>query len=161
MHRNRLVRSNIPIISLLISLLFLPLKSVFATESFAMTDVDGNKHSLESEKGKWVIINYWATWCPPCIKEIPELIIFHDKHKDKDAVVWGVNIEEIENVDLASFRKKLKMQYPIFVSPSKQYTYFEPLASLPITYIMSPDGNLFKKHIGKLTALDLEKIILQ
>lgn len=142
-----------------IAILLLLSNPIYAAESFAIKDINGKQHSLAKERGKWVIINYWATWCPPCIREIPELIQFHNKHKNKDAVVWGVNSEEITINKLLAFNKKMKINYPVFISPSTRFTYFEPLTNLPVTYIMSPDGNLFKRHIGKITALGLEKII--
>ena len=63
-----------------------------------MPDLSGKMRSLEDYRGKWVIVNYWATWCPPCQEEIPDLVDFHDSHKDTDAVVLGVNFEDIGTV---------------------------------------------------------------
>ena len=127
--------------------LFLVSTSLFtnvvnAAENFSQKDLNGITHSIAQEKGKWIIMNYWATWCPPCLKEIPELIKFHDKHKNSDAVVWGINIENIPRNELDSFLEKLNIPYPIFISPMVNFTYFGPLRSLPVTYFISPEGNL-------------------
>ena len=148
------------IFTLLITLPFtLFNNSAVAAESFAITDIYGKEHSIANEKGKWVVINYWATWCPPCIKEIPELIKFHKKHKDKDAVVWGINSEEISKVKLVAFSEIMKMTYPVFIAPSTRFTFFGPLNSLPVTYIMTPEGELYKRLVGTITAKGLEKIM--
>ena len=61
---------------------------------YSLPDLDGKMHSLADYRGKWVIVNYWATWCPPCQEEIPDLVNFHDSHKDDDAVVLGINLED-------------------------------------------------------------------
>lgn len=146
------------ILSVLFSLCIF-MHNTFAAENFSQKDLNGVTHSIAGEKGKWIIMNYWATWCPPCLKEIPELIKFHEKHKNTDAIVWGINIEKIPRATLDSFLKKLNIPYPIFVSPMVNFTYFEPLRSLPVTYFISPEGNLFKSHVGKLTLESLEKTI--
>ncbi len=72
-------------------------------DKYTFTDVDGNPVKLADYHGKWVVVNYWATWCPPCLEEIPELVHFHDTHKDIDAVVLGINMDENASVSLSTF----------------------------------------------------------
>ena len=90
---------------------------------YSLPDVNGKKHSLADYKGKWVIVNYWATWCPPCQEEIPDLVEFHDRHKDDDAVVIGINFEDIGEEQLSAFVDSFLISYPILRS--------EPLAETP------------------------------
>ena len=73
-----------------------------------LTDINGNKLNLSSYHGKWVVVNYWATWCPPCIVEMPELQSFHDEHAAKGALVIGINVEHIGRQRLhgAGYRRK-------------------------------------------------------
>ena len=80
---------------------------------FTLYDVDGKPRSLSEFRGKWVIVNYWATWCPPCLDEIPDLVEFHEKHKDKDAVVLGINFEEAGREHLLEFVDQHFMTYPV------------------------------------------------
>ena len=65
--------------------------------------LEGETIKISDLKGKWVVINYWATWCPPCLKELPELVSFHDARKDKDAFVIGINYEQIDQTTLKEF----------------------------------------------------------
>lgn len=60
---------------------------IAAEPDYAPRDYKGVEHRLSDYRGKWVVMNFWATWCPPCLEEIPELAKFHAEHKDKDAVV--------------------------------------------------------------------------
>ena len=66
-------------------------------------DLNGKTVKLSDYRGKWVVVNYWATWCPPCVKEIPELVSFHEAHSKKDAVVLGVNHQEDPVAEVKKF----------------------------------------------------------
>jgi thiol-disulfide isomerase/thioredoxin len=80
---------------------------------FRLPDVNNQHRQLSEFRGKWVVVNYWATWCPPCLEEIPELVLFHEGHKDKDAVVLGVDFESIPLSRLKSFVDDNMMYYPV------------------------------------------------
>jgi len=118
---------------------------------FSLLDLDGKPHRLAPYKGKWIIINYWATDCPPCLKEIPELERFHQVHKDKDAVVVGVNYEDIKLPWLKDFIKSVKMTYPVLLAEPDRVTPFGPIKILPTTIIVSPEGELMGAQAGAVT----------
>ena len=81
------------------------------TVEFGLPDLDGKLRRLSEFRGKWVLVNYWATWCPPCLEELPELEVFHVKHQYRDAVVIGVNLEDIDLARLRLCRKSV-YQFP-------------------------------------------------
>ena len=142
-----------------IILILLPGLVYAADIQFSSTDLGGKVHRLSDYRGKWVIINYWATWCPPCLDEIPELVEFHDKHASKDAVVLGVNYENVDDKYLKTFVAEFFISYPILkVDPNKQPP-FGPLYGLPTTYVISPDGKLVEARTGEVNMQWLESVI--
>ena len=128
---------------------------------FSMQDMDGVVHTLEQYQGKWVIVNYWSTTCPPCLKEIPELIDFHARHKDHDAVVLGVNFEEISTPWLQEFISNIGMSYPVLRAGTSPYTPFGPVMVLPTTFLVSPDGKLVGRQVGAITAKALDAYLAE
>ena len=129
------------------------------TIDFTLQDLDGKTHTLSDYRGKWVVVNFWATTCPPCIKEMPELSDFHDRHKDKDAVVLGVNFEDIRESWMRAFLNSVDVSYPILPWGTSPATPFGPVIALPTTFIVSPDGTSVARYTGQITAADIEAYI--
>ena len=100
-----------PSLSALLLLLFLPCAA--QAVDMPLVALDGSKHNLNQYQGKWLVVNYWATWCPPCIGEMPELQSFHDEHSDKDAMVLGINAETISQNRLQTFLEDYFISYPV------------------------------------------------
>ena len=76
-----------------------------AAQEFTLEDIQGKTHRLADYRGKWVLVNYWATWCPPCLDEIPELISLHNAHHDKDLLVIGIAMDSGSTRKVADFAK--------------------------------------------------------
>jgi thiol-disulfide isomerase/thioredoxin len=126
---------------------------------YSLPDMNGKMHALADYKGKWVIVNYWATWCPPCQDEIPDLVSFHESHKDDDAVVIGINLEDVGEEQLASFVDSFMISYPILRSEPLATTPLGPVPGLPTTYIIAPDGSPAARQVGPVTSKQLDDYI--
>lgn len=126
---------------------------------YSLPDVNGKKHSLADYKGKWVIVNYWATWCPPCQEEIPDLVEFHDRRKDDDAVVIGINFEDIGEEQLSAFVDSFLISYPILRSEPLAETPLGSIPGLPTTFIIAPDGSPVARQVGPVTGKQLDDYI--
>jgi thiol-disulfide isomerase/thioredoxin len=149
-------------INLLIFLLVCLPSAVFADQpNFALPDLNGKIHHLSDYRGKWVVVNYWATWCPPCLDEIPELEEFHAEHHKRDAIVVGVNYEDDDPASLKSFVAENMISYPILRADLTRPPVFGQLYGLPTSFIISPDGKLIKSKTGEVTKAFLEGIINQ
>jgi len=121
--------------------------------------VDGSKHNLNQYQGKWLVVNYWATWCPPCIAEMPELQSFHDEHADRDAMVLGINAELISQNRLQTFLEDYFISYPIFISKPGQQSELGLIPGLPTTFLVTPQGKVVAREIGPVTQEMLEQFI--
>jgi thiol-disulfide isomerase/thioredoxin len=144
--------------SLILLGVLLSISTLNAAEEKRFIDIHGAVVDLNSYRGKWVVINYWATWCPPCLEEIPELIHFHDTHKDSDAVVVGISMEETPIPALSSFVEENMMSYPV-VPMRSDMPMIGNVPGLPTTYMIDPTGNTVAMKVGQVTSEMLESFI--
>jgi len=125
---------------------------------FTLKDLDGKEVSLSDFRGKWVIVNYWATWCPPCLEEIPDLVGLYEDNRDT-IVVLGVAYEEVNVEYLQGFVETHMMSYPIMQMDPIPVTELGPVLGLPTSYIISPEGERMARQEGPVTREALEKYI--
>ncbi|HEB99465.1 MAG TPA: TlpA family protein disulfide reductase [Thiotrichales bacterium] len=145
---------------LLLVLCLLALPVVAEPLDFRLPGLDGREHALADYRGKWVVLNFWATWCPPCLEEIPELSAFHEAHEDKDAVVLGLNYEDISPPQLKAFAEEYFISYPILLNGDLKPPHPRLMVpGLPVTYIVSPEGELVARQVGTVTAEALEQFL--
>lgn len=123
-----------------------------------VTTLDGKPFSLASQHGKWVIVNYWATWCVPCIKEMPDISAFVKNHKNVTAI--GLAFEDTDAKDIRAFVAKHPVVYPIAqVDVTDPPKAFEEPKGLPTTYLIAPDGTVAKRFVGPVTEQSLGEAI--
>ena len=125
------------------------LRNPMAVEPFTVTDLDGRTLSSSDWKGKVVLVNFWATWCPPCLAEIPDLIALQNKYRDR-LVVIGISEDEISPEVVKRFATERKINYPIAMTSAELQTRFTGITALPTTFVLDPDGQIAYKRVGIL-----------
>jgi thiol-disulfide isomerase/thioredoxin len=126
---------------------------------FALEDMQGKTHRLADYHGKWVLVNFWATWCPPCLSEIPELSSLHNAHKDSDLVVIGIAMDSGSGRKVANFAEAHGIGYPIVMGNRKIAAQIGKLEVLPTSYLYAPNGEQVSYQNGEVTRESVETYI--
>jgi thiol-disulfide isomerase/thioredoxin len=114
---------------------------------FLVNDLDGNPVSTAEWHGKIVLLNFWATWCPPCREEIPELIELADRYKDRLQIV-GVSMDDSSPEVVKQFAKSMGMNYPIVMGSRELVSEYGGVPALPTSFVINKDSRIVQKHVG-------------
>ena len=138
----------------------LPLAPAVAQQGFdySLRDLDGRLHRASDHRGKWLVINFWATWCAPCLKEMPELEAFYRQHRDR-AQVWGVTFEDTDRTSIVAFVTRLGVTFPILGYGQDPLTGYGEVRVLPTTFLVDPQGLFHRRFEGPVTAQQLAEAI--
>ncbi|WP_438351307.1 redoxin domain-containing protein [Paenibacillus sp. FA6] len=120
-----------------------------STPSFNLLGLDGKVHNLDEYKGNAMVINFWGTWCKPCVKEMPALQSQSEKWKDKNVVVIGINAGE-DLMSVENFVKQANISFPILLDPNREAVRSYGISPLPTTLFVSSDGIIRNIHSGEL-----------
>jgi thiol-disulfide isomerase/thioredoxin len=122
-------------------------KNAEPAPAFLLRDINGKIVSTADWKGKVVILNFWATWCPPCREEIPELVQLQTKYKDKLEIV-GVSEDDDGPEKVAKFALQHGMNYPIVMATPELIADYGGVPALPTSFLIDPQGRVMQKHTG-------------
>lgn len=135
--------------------------STLSTQEFFaanLPDENGVVQALRQYKGKIIVLNFWATWCPPCREEMPELSQLHQEYQSKNVVVLGVAIDEQGLVK--EFTQSTPVSYPLFAAENEGMALGSNLGNdkgvLPYTVIINTDGSVVKTYFGRISKSLLE-----
>ena len=131
-----------------------------AQPALQVTTLDGKPFDLSAQRGHWVIVNFWATWCVPCIKEMPDISHFVKTHANVRAI--GLAYEDSDKADIRAFLAKHPVSYPVAqVSLDDMPKDFDEPRGLPTTYLIAPDGRVARQFVGPVTGQSLGAAIGQ
>lgn len=130
-----------------------------APAKLQLAGIDGKEYSLADYRGNWVVVNYWATWCSPCLKEIPEFNKLHEKGKKSNVRVLGVNFEEATEKHVKSFVEKYNITYPVLLEEFDVMSQLGMIEAMPKTFIISPKGEIVYEKLGIVSLQFLENIL--
>jgi len=123
-------------------------------------DNEGNNTAFSSLKGKWVFINYWASWCPTCLDEIPEFNRFYEHHKKKESVaLYAVNFDGLSQAEQNSLVKRFNIRYPSLLADPSDALHLGDIRGIPVTFVFNPKGELVKTLYGGQTTETLNAVI--
>jgi thiol-disulfide isomerase/thioredoxin len=126
--------------------------------AFDLTDTDGKRHRLADYKGRWVVVNFWATWCAPCIKEIPEIAAFSTTAK-ADTAVLGIALDVDDRDKTIAFARRIGHSYPLVLGDDKTEKQFGgKMRGLPTTVIYDPKGKRVYGKLGTVTQKSLAEL---
>jgi thiol-disulfide isomerase/thioredoxin len=135
----------------------------FAQASWAgdwkLKDKDGAQYTLSGLHDKWVLVNFWAPWCPPCLQEMPDLDALQQRHKDLQVI--GVAVMYGSRKEVMDIVNKQSISYPIVFGNEDTAGDFGGLEGMPTSFLYSPTGNLVGHHQGILTQYEVEQAIQQ
>lgn len=129
-----------------------------AAQGFVFKDMQGQAQRLSDYRGKWVLVNFWATWCPPCLEEIPDLVALHEAHMKSDLVVIGVALDSTRE-SVVQFVAKKHVSYPVVLGDYELAEQVGEVNALPTSYLFDPTGKLVSYQEGMVTRESVESYI--
>jgi peroxiredoxin len=120
-------------------------KSMIAPD-FTLNDIEGDSHTLSGYRGKIVLVDFWATWCPPCVVEVPHFVKLYNKYKEKGFVILGVSLDTDKD-RLINFIEEKKMGYPVLVNAGDVSVIYA-VEAIPTAYMIDREGKIAGKFVG-------------
>lgn len=137
-----------------------PAKVNFAAPELTLTDIQGVSHSLADYRGQVVLVNLWATWCPPCKEEMPTLQAFYDKYREEGFVIIAIDDGE-PKADVVRFVQEYKLTFPVWLDPTSIATLQAfHVPNLPTSFVIDRSGTIRLTWIGGINYKTLQKYVV-
>ncbi len=120
-----------------------------------LKDKDGVSYTLAGQQGKWVLVNFWAPWCPPCLEEMPGFNVLQKRHTDLQVI--GVAVMYHKKKEVLDVVREKSISYPIVLGNESIASDFGEMSGLPTSFLYSPTGKLVGRHEGPLSPHDIEQ----
>ena len=130
--------------------------------TFELTDTKGNVFTEKNTRGKYLVVNFWATWCAPCVREIPAFVKFYNENSEHVELL-GLNYEPENLEGINDFVERFSINYPVVLfdeNTDLEYQKFGEIVGMPTTLVYSPKGELLQTFIGEVTIEDLNRFIV-
>jgi len=115
---------------------------------FSLSDLQGTSHTLSNYQGKVVVLNFWATWCPPCRAEMPSMQRAWEIMRNENMIMIAINVGEAESA-VRNFSNRLKLDFPVLLDDSASIMHRWPSRGLPTTFVINPEGKIYYRAIGE------------
>ncbi len=128
--------------------------------AWSLVTLDGKSIGRDELKGKTVVIDFWATWCGPCIHEIPGYVALQKKYADRGLVIVGVSVDRRGESVVPPFAKKMAINYPLALATPDVIEAFGGIGAIPTTLLIDRDGKIRHRKVGAMETEDYEKLLL-
>jgi len=128
---------------------------------FTLRSADGKTYQLSKLQGKVVVVNFWATWCGPCRREIPDFIEVFRKYQGEGLEIVGISLDQGGWNDVTPFLKQNKINYPVVLGDDKISEEYGGINAIPTTFIIDKNGYIVDTHVGMMSKAQLEAKIKQ
>ena len=160
--RNRILLRTLPLVLVALMLSscgWTGIRLASAAPDLTLRDIEGNEVQLSSFKGRVIMLNFFATWCPPCKMEVPEFIELQKQYGRQGFTIIAVSLSRLD--DTRRFAEIAGINYPVLMADSYATTVYGPIRSIPMTYMIDKDFKIAKKYIGSRSSETFEADILE
>jgi cytochrome c biogenesis protein CcmG/thiol:disulfide interchange protein DsbE len=130
-----------------------------AAPAFWLKDLNGKPLDLAAFRGKVVLLDFWATWCAPCLKEIPHFVDLQNRYRDRGLQVIGISLDD-EAAPVRAFYQRLKMNYPVAIGDAALAERYGGILGLPVAFVIGCDGRIRAEHAGETDVSVFERDIV-
>jgi len=139
----------------------LPKATRSAAPDFSLVDRSGHSVSISAHRGEVVLLNFWATWCSPCKREVPWLVEFQSKYKDRGFTVLGLSLDTDGWTSVAQYIDDARINYPVALATDEVTALYGGVGAVPMTLVIDREGRVAALHLGLLNKDEIEAEIVK